>query len=185
MCNNFISNGSCRTSYGYQWNWKYSKSSTCQWACPFQSYACRFEPQSQNSENIKGRKSQRAPKGPPYEGPPKSGLRVSVCILFPSPHEAAVWPSRPLPKTSVLSIRMSSSPKVLDLDMVASDMKKPYHDQGGSLVWMGPWAGPLAVLKKVGFPPHFLRTLMFSLFGLWGWERVCPLQDRKTQQPSK
>ena len=40
---------------------------------------------------------------------------------------------RPLPTTLVLSIKMCSSPKVLDLDDCFS-RESPYHDQGDSLV---------------------------------------------------
>ena len=82
---------------------------------------------------------QRAPKGPHNKDPSKSGFRVfffKISSLLPARQRFGRQPS--LPKACVSSIRMSSSPKVLDLDGCFSLEKGPYHDHGDSLVWTGP-----------------------------------------------
>ena len=64
--------------------------------------------------------------------------RVFAVFFFPSPHEAAVFPSVTVAKNMCGgAIRMSSSAKVLDLDGCFSS-EKPYHDHGDCLVWTGP-----------------------------------------------
>ena len=89
--------------------------------------------------------SQRAPRGPPIEDPPKSGLRVSVCSFSSlRPMKQLFGRQRPLPKkTSVcFSIGMSSSRKVLALD---GCLKNPTMTRV-TLLWTGPqWTGRLAV----------------------------------------
>ena len=69
---------------------------------------------------------QRAPKCPPNEDPPRSGLRVSV-RSFSSlrPMKQLFGCQRPLAKTSAFSIRMSSGLLKRLLLMVASVVKTP------------------------------------------------------------
>ena len=68
---------------------------------------------------------------------------------------------RPLPKTCVFHWNEFLSPNVLDLDGCFS-REKPYHDQGDSLVWMGPqWTGLLAAACIGG---RYFGTIGFHSF---------------------
>ena len=78
-------------------------------------------------------------QGPTQIGPTlKRSQGQSFEFCGPSPHEAAVLPSAIVAKKVYFSIRMSSSLLKCLILMVASVVKKPYHDQGDSLVWTGP-----------------------------------------------
>ena len=89
-------------------------------------------------------------RSPVWELPnSKSGLRLSLCTF------CSLLPMKQLfclqlspPKTYVSSIRMSFSPKVLDLNGCFSSEKPFYY--GDSLdKWKGPqWAGPSAVARN-------------------------------------
>ena len=79
--------------------------------------------------------SQRAPKSPPNEDPPKSRLSVSVCSFSSLRYMKQLFDrQRPLPKTCVFFHQNEFlSPKVLDLHGCFS-REESYHDQGDSLV---------------------------------------------------
>ena len=67
-------------------------------------------------------------------------------FFFPSPHEAAVWPSATIAKNMcVFHSNKLISTNVLALDGCFS-REKPYHDEGDSLMWTGPqWMDPLVI----------------------------------------
>ena len=110
-------------------------------------------------------KLQKAPKGPPNEGPSKSALRLSFCS-FPLlvPMKRLFCRQLSLPKTCVSFIKMSSSLQKCLILFVASVVKKPTMIRvtllGGRV--LSEW--PLWRLLKVGpvlFPSD--SDLKFSL----------------------
>ena len=68
----------------------------------------------------------RAPKGPPHEDPPKSGLRVSVCNFSSlRPLKQLFGCQRPLPKTCVFPLKWVALPWRCLILMIASVVKNP------------------------------------------------------------
>ena len=91
--------------------------------------ALRSPPQILLNHWLVNFKLQRAPKGSPQWGPTQKRTRC-LQFLFPSPHEAAVWPSAIVAKNMcVCSVRMSSSLLKWLILMVASVVK--------TLAWSG------------------------------------------------
>ena len=111
----------------------------------------------------------QAGKGPPKEDPSTSGLRVSfcsssslipICSCFPVSYRCQkqqFWR---------VFIRMSSSPKVLDLDGYFKS-EKPYHDHGDYLVWTGPRESVSVTIVSSGLPNPWLHSI-----GIWGNFRI-------------